>query len=64
MLICRSVVDGKVLGFARDLEIATQLAQANDWRNWYAEEDPRQPRLAIVEAEPSYDPRNTYGKRA
>jgi len=64
MLICRSVVDGKVLGFARDLEIATQLAQANNWRNWYAVEDQRPPRLAIVEPELSYDPRNMRGVRA
>lgn len=70
MLICRSVVDGKVLGMARDLEIATQMSQANDWRNWYVvddgHEDARFPavRLAVVEPEPTCDPRNTYGKHA
>jgi hypothetical protein len=51
MLICRSAVDGKVLGFAHDLEIATEMAQTNDWRNWYA----------IVDATPSYDPRDKRG---
>lgn len=62
MLTIRSITDGRILGFAKDQEVAAQLAQANDWHNWYAvlDESPRE--FQLVQHEPDTDPRNRRGR--
>ena len=64
MLTIRSVIDGRILGFARDQEVAAQLAQANDWHNWFAVLDEPLRELQLVSREPDTDPRNRRGEAA
>lgn len=60
MLIARALTDGRILGYAVDLETVTALAQANDWPSWYAQEH-EPPNFTILPPEPDTDPRNKRG---
>lgn len=62
MLTIRSVVDGRVLGFALNETVARNMADTNGWNAWVAEPS-RMHHLEIAVDETRCDPRNRMGHK-
>lgn len=63
MLTIRSVLSGRILGFARTWEVANELAKTNNWTAWVVEDDEPLPELQLVPREPDTDPCNCRGAK-